>query len=146
MKKAMILLAMTFATALQGLAQRHYTDEKECCEHDQRHSGRHGVYVCDNFNVYYNGRKVADASVNTFMELGRSYAKDAFNVYYKGRKISNASPNTFQVLRNGYAKDAFNAYYRGREINNAYVNTFEVLGDGYAHDTFNTYYNGKKID
>lgn len=73
-------------------------------------------YLISNFDVFYNGKKVEDASAQSFEVLKDGYAKDAFNVYWNGKKIQDASSHSFEVLRDGYAKDAFNTYYLGKRI------------------------------
>lgn len=113
---------------------------------DRQYNGhRGGGYFKSNFDVFYDGRKIEDASASTFRELEDGYAKDAFNVYYRGRKVDDASANSFKKVGGGYFKDAFNFYFRGRKVDDASANTFEYTGNGYAHDSFNTYYQGKKV-
>lgn len=74
------------------------------------------------------------------------YYKDEFNVYYNNRKVEEATAMTFKDLGNCYGKDAFDVFYEGYIIPDADANTFLVDKDGlYAHDTFNTYYKGKKL-
>lgn len=73
-------------------------------------------YLISSFDVFYNGKKVEDASAQSFEVLKDGYAKDAFNVYWNGKKIQDASSHSFEVLRDGYAKDAFNTYYLGKRI------------------------------
>lgn len=102
-------------------------------------------YYKTKFDVFFNGRKIEDASASTFKELGEGYAKDSFNVYYLGNKIPDASANTFRILGGGYSRDAFNVYFYGKEIPDASASTFKYDGNGYAHDAFDTYYNGRKI-
>ncbi len=102
-------------------------------------------YYKTKFNVFFNGRKIEDASASTFKELDEGYAKDSFNVYYLGKKINDASASTFRILGGGYSKDAFNVYFYGKEIPDASASTFKYDGSGYAHDAFDTYYNGRKI-
>ena len=104
----------------------------------------YGYYVTK-FDVFFDGKKIKDASASTFKELGNGYAKDSFNVYYFGNTIPDCSPNTFQLLGDGYSKDAFNVYFDGHKIHDASASTFRYDGNGYAHDAFDTYYNGRKI-
>lgn len=113
-----------------------------------QHQGHHGnapTYMTDNFNVYFDGRKVQGASANSFKDLGYGYGKDAFNAYYYGEKIAQSSGSSFELLRDGYSHDAFRAFYQGRVINGSSGNSFTVLGDGYSKDAFNVYYNGEKV-
>lgn len=73
------------------------------------------------------------------------YYKTTFDVFFNGKKIKDASASSFVVLKDGYAKDAFNVYYRGLKIEDASTFNFECDGRGYAHDSFNAYYKGKKL-
>ena len=54
-------------------------------------------YYKDTFNVYYNNKKVEEATAMTFEDLGNCYGKDAFDVFYKGQLIPDANANTFMV-------------------------------------------------
>lgn len=74
------------------------------------------------------------------------YYKDYFNVYYNNKKVEEATAMSFKDLGNCYGKDAFDVFYQGYMIPDADANTFVVSTDGlHAHDTFNTYYKGKKL-
>ena len=77
--------------------------------------------------------------------MGFGYSKDAFDVYHNGKKMADASVSTFNVLTDGYAKDAFNAYFEGSKMADVSVSSFQCLGNGVAKDTFNKYYLGKKV-
>lgn len=101
-------------------------------------------YMKDNFNVYFNGKKVNGANASTFHQLSDGYAKDAFNAYFYGQKIGSTSGN-FRVLGDGYARDSFTAWYMGRKIEGGFTGDFKVVGNGYARDAFNTWYLGKKL-
>lgn len=104
-------------------------------------------YHKTNFDVFYNGKKLDDASPSTFKEIGRGYAKDAFNVYYRGNKVEDATANSFLIMEGGYGKDAFNVYYHGKKLPDvSSANNFKYQGNGYASDGFNMYYHGKKIN
>jgi len=90
-------------------------------QQDMRPEGRgdgrgEGGYYKSKWEVFYNGRKIEDASAQSFVELGQGYAKDSFNVYYKGRKIEGAMPSSFVIDRDGYAHDTFETYYFGKKI------------------------------
>lgn len=112
--------------------------------HRYGHS-RYGTYFQDDFDVYYNGRKIEDATSNSFKDLGYGYAKDAFNVYYRGEEIEDASPSSFVILKDGYAKDDFQVYYFGKIVEDASPSSFTVIGRGYAKDDFNGYYRGRQL-
>ena len=74
-------------------------------------------YTKDTFNVYYNNKKVKEATAMSFQDLGNSYGKDTFDVFYKGVIIPNADAVTFMVNSDGlYAYDALNTYYMGKKI------------------------------
>ncbi len=77
-----------------------------------------GGYFKSTFDVFYNGRKIEDATPSSFQEIGGGYAKDAFNVYYRGKKVEDASPSSFQYKGKGYARDSFNTYFYGKKISN----------------------------
>lgn len=103
-----------------------------------------GRYVKDNFNVYFNGKKVAGANASTFVQLADGYARDSFSAYFHGQRIGSTSGN-FRVLGDGYARDSFSAWYMGKKIEGGFTGDFKVVGDGYARDSFNTWYLGKKL-
>ena len=74
-------------------------------------------YTKDTFNVYYNNKKVEQATAMTFEDLGNCYGKDVFDVFYKGIIIPNADAVTFMVDSDGlHAYDALNTYYMGKKI------------------------------
>lgn len=102
-------------------------------------------YVISHSDVFYDGKKLDDASAYSFKDLGYGYGKDSFDVYFCGKKISGASANSFRLLKDGYAKDAFDVYFYGKKVSDASASSFSVDENGYAHDTFSTYYFGKKI-
>jgi hypothetical protein len=54
-------------------------------------------YVKDNFNVYWNGIKVEEATSMSFQDLGQCYGKDSFDVFYKGNIINDANAFSFVV-------------------------------------------------
>jgi hypothetical protein len=75
------------------------------------------IYEKDTFNVYYNKKKVEQATAKTFEDLGHCYGKDVFDVFYKGELIPNADATTFSVDVNGkYAYDSSNTYYMGKKV------------------------------
>lgn len=76
--------------------------------------------------------------------LGDGYSKDDFNVYFNGRKIE-ALGMSFHRLGGGYGKDDFNVYYLGRKLKDASAMSFKYIGDGVGVDDFNKFYNGRKI-
>lgn len=78
-------------------------------------------------------------------ERESAYHVSTFTVYYQGRKVQNASPNSFQVLGGGYAKDSFRVFYDGEEVAGASAVSFTYDGKGYGHDAFNTFYRGRKL-
>ncbi len=102
-------------------------------------------YMITNREVYFDGRRLSDASHSSFKDLGDGYGRDAFNVYYFGEKIQGATGSSFKLIGEGYSKDAFNVYYYGKKIRDAHGSTFKLLGYGYSKDSFNVYYNNEKI-
>lgn len=50
-----------------------------------------GGYSKDNFDVYFRGRKIEDASASSFKYLGGGYGKDNWKVIYQGRVVEDAS-------------------------------------------------------
>ena len=74
------------------------------------------------------------------------YTKDTFNVYYNNKKVEEATAMSFEDLGNCYGKDVFDVFYKGILIPNADATTFTLDIDGlYAHDNLHTYYMGKKL-
>jgi hypothetical protein len=74
-------------------------------------------YYKDEFNVYYNNRKVEEATAMTFKDLGNCYGKDAFDVFYKGYMISGADADSFIVDIDGlHAHDNFYTYFKGQKL------------------------------
>ena len=73
------------------------------------------------------------------------YYKTNFDVFYNGRKLNDASAHSFEVLEGGYAKDAFRVWYHGKEVKDASAHSFEYDGRGYAHDSFNAFYRGELL-
>lgn len=83
---------------------------------------------------------------NNFKKQSSSYTKDTFNVYYNNKRVDQATAMTFENLGNSYGKDIFDVFYKGVIIPNADALTFMVDSDGlHAYDTLNTYYMGKKV-
>lgn len=85
------------------------------CDKDSCQGGK-SLYYKSQWDVYYDGRKIEDASAKSFVELGQGYAKDSFNVFYKGRKLEGAIPSKFVVDHDGYAHDTFSTYRYGKKI------------------------------
>ncbi len=73
-----------------------------------------GRYAKDNFQVYYQGEVIEEASSSSFTYLGDGYGKDNWTVFYRGKVVENASPSSFEYLKDGYAKDNWNVYFRGK--------------------------------
>ena len=70
------------------------------------------------------------------VRLGKGYSKDNYNVYYRGTVVKDASINSFEYLEDGYAKDSWKVYYRGKVIKDASAHSFECIADGYAKDNW----------
>ncbi len=83
-------------------------------------------YLHDGKQVYYSGRPVPSADLQTFVVLVSSYenfihGKDALHVYFKSVPIPGADPQTFEVLGAGiYAKDK-NAVYNTDSSNDTAI-------------------------
>lgn len=106
----------------------------------------HTGYYKTTFRVYYDGKRVEDATAASFKELGGGYAKDAFRAYFYGERVKDATGASFQYLGGGYAKDAFRGYYLGERVEDALGSSFQYLGNGYAKDAFHTYFRGQRIE
>ncbi|MFR6383887.1 MAG: DKNYY domain-containing protein [Odoribacter splanchnicus] len=76
--------------------------------------------------------------------FGDGYAKDDWQVFYRGRKIENASSSSFENLGGGYGKDSWTVFYR-EPLPNASASSFENLGRGYGKDAWKVFYNGKAV-
>jgi len=83
---------------------------------DPHHGEHKSLYYKSQWDVYYDGKKIPDASPKSFEELGQGYAKDSFNVYYKGKKVEGAIPSKFKIDHDGYAHDSFSTYRYGKKI------------------------------
>ncbi len=71
-----------------------------------------------------------------------NFAKDDYQVYFQGKKIKHASPQTFQCLTDdayGYAKDHQYVFFDNEVILNADPITFEILEFPYARDKNDIY-------
>ncbi|CAF3659341.1 unnamed protein product [Rotaria sp. Silwood1] len=108
----------------------------------------HMIYMKDNWNVYFNNRKVADASVRSFQDLGFGYGKDDWNVFYLGNKMPDAKPRSFEILQpyTGYTKDTWNVYYFGKIVPDAKSHSFQSMGKGYGKDAWSMFFKGKKLN
>ncbi|WP_304644685.1 DKNYY domain-containing protein [uncultured Duncaniella sp.] len=89
MKKILFILAMAISLSAISLS----AEERGCRQRGGRlvfeHQGRHHrpAYFIGENNVYFEGRKIQDASASSFAILHDGYAKDTWNTYYWGRKI-----------------------------------------------------------
>lgn len=72
----------------------------------------------DKENIYYNGKKIAGASVSGFEIISPDYCKDGRNVYYKDTVVKEANPKTFKsTSENEIWEDGKNKYKNGKIIN-----------------------------
>ncbi len=106
------------------------------------------AYAKDKWNVYYNGKILYDARVDTFkpIENGRGthyYGTDGTNVFFEDQTIVNADPKTFEILWETmyegcgytmYSKDESNVYYENVRVPGADAATYEALIKGYGKD------------
>ena len=78
----------------------------------------------------------------------RYYSEDKNNIYYEGRKIENADVETFEIIKSYYAKDKNNVYCRIETIEGADSDTFEIvdIDKGLTRDKNNKYSYCKKVD
>ena len=107
----------------------------------------HFGHAGDKKNVYYDGRRIEGADVNTFEVIEPcvfGYSKDKVSVYYEDKKIPGSDPKTFEILgENGYSKDKNNAYFGNFIINGADIKSFKALKGTRAEDKTNYYESGK---
>jgi hypothetical protein len=68
-----------------------------------------GIYAIDKNHVYYDGKIVPEADVNTFEIIKFGWPKDQNHVF-TGTKVLNADVETFVPLSVNYAKDKNNTY------------------------------------
>ncbi|QLG44344.1 DKNYY domain-containing protein [Costertonia aggregata] len=64
--------------------------------------------------VYYVGKPILEADIETFELLEFSYAKDKNHVFYNGKKIEGADPNSFEHDEGARCKDK-NGYFLSGE-------------------------------
>ena len=75
---------------------RHHGPCDRCRGH------HHSRYVIGSFEVFYDGGPIKNDSASTFKDLGVGHARDVWHVYFDGRTVLDASVNSFMVLRDGY--------------------------------------------
>lgn len=120
-----------------------------------------GDYKWRDHAVYYKGRVIPTADMQTFVDLGLGYAKDHRFVYYEGKILPYVDPSTFRLLPPDYPIETDSegeapghrayrvirneVFYHGRRIE-ASASRFQDLGMGYAKDAFHVFYRGKIIE
>lgn len=120
MKKliALFILTLLYTHSADLWAIEHHSQEcakvRGTCQRKITSLG--GGYSKDNFDVYFRGRKIEDASASSFKYLGGGYGKDNWKVFYQGRVVEEASASSFEYSEDGYGKDNWNVFYRGRVV------------------------------
>jgi hypothetical protein len=132
-------------------------------------------YTYSNNTLYYLGKPMFQADINTFEVLQGGYAQDQNVIYYDGRTVLGLDRNSFEVLGYGIGKDktgiwVFNRsmningetlkalgnlyyqvdddiYYFELKVEGADISTFQPLPKDYlAQDKNNYYYRGRVVD
>src|SRR5437868_5265165 len=81
-------------------------------------------------NLRFCGHDIKGVDAATFERLSHVWARDKKQVYYVGKRLAQADRESFQVLNEIYAKDRFRAYYATGVIKEANAASFVVLDDG----------------
>ena len=115
-------------------------------------------YAKDDKNIYYMGKIIEGADVNTFETISYEYAKDSKNVYYDGKIIKEADSKSFLIIPNNvsgfyrsmdysyvYVKDDYRVYLHGEVLEGADSLSFQKMGGNIARDKFNIYLDNKKL-
>lgn len=111
-------------------------------------------YAMDNFNVYFRGTKMLDASPKEIKIYRRdlvasnnpSYAISGDKVYLDGVVIPEAQSASFLLLRyegsvsRDYSRDANNVFFLEEVLDNAEANSFEVVDLYWGKDSKQYYY------
>lgn len=79
-----------------------------------------GIYGKDRQSVFCRTTRIAGARVEHWRMLGGNYSKDDRNVYYDGRCMADADIESFQVVREEpglqLAKDRFHTYWNADAV------------------------------
>lgn len=71
------------------------------------------TYKKNNKYVFWKGQIVANADVQTFVDMKNGYGQDKSNIYYKGKTIVEDKDFDLKVLNEGYAKYGSILFYKG---------------------------------
>ena len=63
-------------------------------------------YTNDEYDVYYDGKQIKEATGSSFKYLGNYYSKDNFDVFYRNKLLKKADAKTFTIASN----EAYDAY------------------------------------
>ena len=116
-------------------------------------------YAKDKNYVYYDGKVLINAQVDSFTVLNMSYGKDESSVYREENKIIGAEPQSFKLITQDqddfvygvYSKDDKDIFYDGVIVNNvcdksSFRQVFKSkYRTRYARDNDCFYYGGKQI-
>jgi hypothetical protein len=132
-----------------------------------------GGYAMDRYSVYWSGKRVPEAHVQTFRALSGSYGRDDAKVFYDGqsnpeadlatfelmsdgardkdaiysgaRRTLACDPKTYKVLRGPWHVDNQCVYIMGRQVAGADRNTFKVINFEYGMDAAHVYLFEKQL-
>jgi DKNYY family len=90
----------------------------------------YNIYKTESGSVYYGSTKIeADPLTFVIIPDCFGYTKDKYNIFYQGKKIINIDINSFICFENGIAKDVNNVYYEGEILKNISSTGFIYSGD-----------------
>lgn len=102
-----------------------------------------GGYAHDDHFVYHLGIKVDGSSGSTFKEIDYMYSCDENQVYFYGQIIPNMKGKTFALIgQSGLGSDGRYVCYGATILENADPDTFVNLGCGYEKDANQVYFRG----
>jgi len=98
------------------------------------------IWLKDEMNVYYKGKLLIGADVNTFKVLSLGFSKDKNHVFFQGKKLKNTNAESFRTLTGFFAKDKKQVYYKDKVISRILdVEGFEVIDGFIVRDSQNIY-------
>lgn len=107
-------------------------------------SGDNSLFSFDRYNIYFKGKAVENADMESLEIIGDNYLRDKNGIFCGNIKLDNADANNFMLLGEGYATDIKQTYYQATILNT--IAMLHVLGEGYATDGTNFYIKGEKIE
>ena len=81
-------------------------------------------YAKDENHLYYKGKVIEDAHINSFSILEKDFSKDGTSIFYKREKIKEADYNSFQILSYEEVKE-----YNYKFIAQDHINFYGSNGD-----------------